>query len=113
VLKLVNDLDLLLTDAAMNQYFPWTLNPANPSAAALRNARNFRDNVEQVLIGNTLAGSIFTISINLSGLLTNGGQPFSLLVSGASFAIPEPGALAALVVAIPLLIGRRKRRNLP
>lgn len=43
---LVNDLDLWITGPTGTIYRPWTLNPSNPSAAAVTNAANHRDNVE-------------------------------------------------------------------
>ncbi len=55
---LVNDLDIWVTAPNGNILRPWTLNPSNPSAPAVRTARNSVDNVEQVLIDNPLPGTI-------------------------------------------------------
>jgi subtilisin-like proprotein convertase family protein len=80
---LVNDLDLWITGPG-GTFRPWTLNPNNPTAAAVRNQRNFRDNVEQVLIDAPAAGT-YTIHIGDPGgsFIEN----YSLLVSGA---LPGP-----------------------
>jgi hypothetical protein len=60
--------------------FPWVLNPSNPSAAATR-ADNFRDNVEQVYIASPMAGW-YRVSITNKGVLSNGYQNVSIIVSG-------------------------------
>ncbi len=80
---LVNDLDLRVTRST-STFWPWTLNPANPGAAAVRTAANHVDNVEQVLIDETSAGGAYTIQIGHSGELFT--QNYSLLVSGATLA---------------------------
>ena len=77
--KLVHDLDLSIShDGTM--YYPWTLDPSNPAAAAARNDRNFRDNVEQVYIDDPVEGD-YTITVNHSGTLT-AAQEFSLIIEG-------------------------------
>ena len=81
-LMLVNDLDLRVTEGG-NTYFPWILDPANPSNAATT-ADNFRDNVEQVYIASPSSGD-YTITVNHKNSLTNGSQAFSLIMSGAYF----------------------------
>lgn len=106
-LKLVNNLDLFITDASNNVYYPWTLDPANPNNAAVRTLANFRDNVEQVVIDIMFPGDEFTIHINMGGALTGLSQDWTLLVSGA--VVPEPGALA--IVALPALLLTRRRRG--
>ena len=77
---LVNDLDIWVTGPG-GTYYPWTLDPANPSASAVQNAANHVDNVEQVLIAAPTAGT-YTIHVGHTGSVT--GQDFSTLVSGAS-----------------------------
>ncbi|MCR9294280.1 MAG: S8 family serine peptidase [bacterium] len=77
---LVNDLDLWITDSSGNVYYPWTLDPANPSAPAVRTTTNHVDNVEQVLIDAPSSDS-YTVHINAAGSVLN--QTFSLLISGA------------------------------
>jgi hypothetical protein len=53
---LVNDLDLVVIDPNGNRQYPWTLNPANPGANALRTQPNTLDNIEQVLVENPTPG---------------------------------------------------------
>ena len=85
-LMLVNDLDArLIEDEGPGVYFPWRLDPDAPAAAATR-GDNFRDNVEQ-LDGDFSAGELLTLRIDHKGLLSDGQQTFSLVVTGAS-----PGA---------------------
>ena len=104
---LVNDLDLWITDSSNNIYYPWTLNVANPSLAAVRTQLNHLDNVEQVLIDLALAGDLFSIHIGHTGNLQGGlPQDFSLLFEGVTqAAVPEPATrgLAALGLAIFLI----------
>lgn len=78
--KLVNDLDMRIADGAAT-FSPWILDPANPAANA-STGDNFRDNVEQVLISNTVPGKVYTITISHKGTLRFGAQPYSLVVSG-------------------------------
>ena len=78
-LRLVNDLDMRITRGG-STWFPYTLNPANPNAAASTGDNN-RDNVEKILIANPTAGT-YTLTITPSGSITSGPQPFSLIISG-------------------------------
>lgn len=79
-LRLVNDLDIRVSDAD-GTYYPWVLDPANPAAAATI-GDNFRDNVEQIYIANAVPGKSYTITINHKNNLQNGSQAFSLIVTG-------------------------------
>ncbi|MCT7974351.1 S8 family serine peptidase, partial [Laspinema olomoucense] len=76
---LVNDLDIWIEDKNGQKYYPWTLDPKNPSASATQNKRNNLDNVEQVLITAPAAG-IYTVHVGHSGNSFN--QNYSLLISG-------------------------------
>jgi len=76
---LVNDLDIWVTAPNGSILRPWTLNPSNPSAPAVRIIKNSVDNVEQVLVDNPLPGN-YTIHLGHSG--NSFTQPYSLLVSG-------------------------------
>lgn len=75
---LVNDLDLRVSGPG-GTYFPWTLNPAAPSANAVQTTRNFRDNNEQVLINNPMPGAYLVEVIGFN--VPQGPQPFSLCAS--------------------------------
>jgi hypothetical protein len=84
--KLVNDLDLRITDVTSGAvYQPWILNPANPSAAATR-GDNIRDNVEKVQVDSLIPGRTYKIKVTHKGTLKQGtpagSQAYSLLVSG-------------------------------
>uniref|UniRef100_UPI004048F02D T9SS type A sorting domain-containing protein n=1 Tax=Flavobacterium sp. TaxID=239 RepID=UPI004048F02D len=77
---LINDLDIRITKST-NLFFPWKLNPANPSAAAV-NEDNIVDNVEKIEINNP-TGS-YTITITHKGNLQNLIQNYSLVISGVT-----------------------------
>jgi hypothetical protein len=81
--KLINDLDIRVTDGSNNTvvWYPWTLDPANPSKPATV-GDNIRDNIEQVYIPQTTTGKIYIITVRHKRSLTNNGQPYSLIVSG-------------------------------
>jgi len=78
---LVNDLDIRLTRQVDGQEFrPWILDPANPSAAAQRGDNNL-DNVEQIYLDQPMVG-FYTLKITHKASLSGGSQPFALLVTG-------------------------------
>lgn len=77
---LVNNLDLRLDWDGGTTFFPWTLNPANPAAAATT-GDNDRDNVEQVLVLNPAAG-VYTIRVVAPATVTDGPQRFTLWFTG-------------------------------
>jgi hypothetical protein len=78
--KLVNDLDLRISKGNEN-FLPWKLDPENPANAATQ-GDNIVDNVEQILIPNSVPGDVYTIKISHKGTLTKGPQAYSLIVSG-------------------------------
>lgn len=79
---LVNDLDIKLTDANGVEYFPWKLDPAQPSQAASKGVNDV-DNIEIVEI-QAPAGT-YTITVSHKGNLTGGGstERYALLINGA------------------------------
>jgi hypothetical protein len=80
-LMLVNDLNLrVIRQDPATTYFPWRLNPSNPSAAATK-GNNFRDNVETVNVTNPSSG-YYTIRVNHSGTLSGGQQAYALIITG-------------------------------
>jgi len=86
-IKLVNDLDLRITDVSTGvTYQPWILNPSSPSAAAAR-GDNIRDNVEKVQIDSLIPGRSYKIRVSHKGSLVqgtpSGSQAYTLLISGA------------------------------
>jgi len=86
---LVNDLDLRVISPSPTTYYPWTLNPSNPSAPATT-GDNTRDNVEQVHIASPSPG-IHTVRINHKGTLSGGSQQVSVIVTGI---VKDAGVIA-------------------
>lgn len=78
-LMLVNDLDLRVTQGS-STWFPWILDPANPSAPA-STGDNFRDNVEQVEILDAGPGA-YNVRISHKDSLHNGiHQSYAMIIS--------------------------------
>ncbi|PCI99179.1 MAG: hypothetical protein COB15_04465 [Flavobacteriales bacterium] len=75
---LINDLDIRITQGGSTN-MPWKLDPGSPSNAATQ-GDNIVDNIEKVEI--TSPSGIYTITITHKGILTGGGQTFSLIVTG-------------------------------
>lgn len=86
---LVNNVDVIVEGPTGTIYMPWTLDPAVPTANAVRNAANTRDNIEQVQIDNPAPG---TYTVRVSG--TNvpvGPQPVSIAAThGITFSGSVP-----------------------
>ncbi len=78
--KLVNDLDLRITGNG-NTYMPWVLNRLNPGNPATHGDDSI-NNVEKILVPNTVPGKSYTITVSHKGSLRNGAQTYSLIVSG-------------------------------
>ena len=78
---LVNDLDITITDASFNIFYPYQLDYDNPSAAASNNSKNYLDNVEMIFMPQAEAGT-YTITITHDGWLEGNEQAFSLIISG-------------------------------
>jgi hypothetical protein len=79
--KLVNDLDLRISDGALT-YSPYRLDPEQPANVATT-GDNSRDNVEKIIIPNAIPGKTYTLTINHKGTtLSSGKQAYSLILSG-------------------------------
>ena len=89
---LINDLDLVVTDPNGVQRFPWTLDPANPTADAVRTQADHVNNLEQVVVDAPVAGtwsvivrgtSVATARQNFSLVTENGfvRQPVDLVLA--------------------------------
>lgn len=78
---IVNNLDLRVTRSS-STWYPWKLNPINPSAAATRSGKNNVDNVEHLVIDNPVAGQFYTVVVDHTGALSGGAQAYSMIVSG-------------------------------
>lgn len=80
--QLVNDLDIRLIHVPTGtNYFPWSLDPANPSAAA-QSGDNIRDNVEQVFVANAPPGEYIVRITHKSNLRLNQSQHFGFVATG-------------------------------
>src|SRR5690606_29791666 len=86
--KLVNDLDLRVSDGLLT-YYPWKLDVNNPSAAATK-GDNTLDNTEQVVIENPIPGHTYTITVSHKGNLVNNQQVFALVASGIEVGCKAP-----------------------
>lgn len=84
---LIDDLDLVVTDPAGTRQYPWTLDPANPAAAAVRTKEDHVNNLEQVLVDTPLAGA-WTVVVRGTNV-PQGAQKFSL-VSANGLKCPSP-----------------------
>jgi hypothetical protein len=89
---LVNDLDLRVFDAAQNQYFPWTLDPDNPGAPAVRTQPDHVNNIEQVVIDLPAPGAYRVEVYGYS--VPSGPQPFSLGASPTLVACSSQGVIS-------------------
>ena len=77
---LVSDLDLILRDPDGGIHYPWTLDPDNPSAPAVRTKSDHINNVEQVLVdASIIPGSWEAIVIGTDVNDYDGYQGFSLV----------------------------------
>lgn len=75
--ELVNDLDLIVKNSTGDRFYPWTLDPDNPSFAAVRNASDHVNVVEQVLVTDPDSG-LWTVTVNGSSV-SESPQSFSLV----------------------------------
>lgn len=83
---LLRDLDLsIIGPPSSTTYWPWTLDPANPTAAAVQTVRNAVDNVEQVVISAPAAGS-YTVRVSHTGTVAS--QNYTLLVTNVTAGVP-------------------------
>jgi hypothetical protein len=78
--KLVNDLDIKITDGA-GKFLPFILDPNDPEKIA-ETGDNIRDNIEKIIIKGAVPGKTYELSISHKGTLKNDKQDFSLIVSG-------------------------------
>lgn len=78
--KLVNDLDIKITDAT-GKFMPFILDPAIPEKIA-ETGDNIRDNIEKIIVKGAIPGKSYDLSISHKGTLKNDRQDFSLIVSG-------------------------------
>lgn len=85
--RLINDLDLRVTDEVSGTvYYPWRLNILDPNANATK-GDNTADNVEQILIDTPQAGRTYKVEITSKNPLVNqegnsSVQDFVLIATG-------------------------------
>jgi len=97
---LVNDLDLVVLDPASSQHFPWTLDPAAPSASAVQTQADHRNNIEQVTVDGPAAG---TWRVEVRGFdVPSGPQPFSIASSHPI--APTPAIAIGVTGALPVAL---------
>jgi hypothetical protein len=75
---LVNDIDLVVTDAAGVRRFPWTLNPAYPAADAVRTVEDHINNVEIVYVDGNFPGGWWKVQVR-GRRVPSGPQWYSLV----------------------------------
>ena len=110
--KLVNDLDLRITNIRTNEvYYPWKLDVNAPRNPAIK-GDNTVDNVEQVLIDQPAAG-VYKIEVSNKGTLVNNDgvntekQTYSIIVTGYTGVI-TPGVIPAEASPTLLMDGNNK-----
>ncbi|MDP7008141.1 MAG: S8 family serine peptidase [Phycisphaerales bacterium] len=77
--SLVNDIDLTVVDPDGTVHYPWTLDPSNPGAPAVRTSADHRNNIEQVQIDSGASG-VYRIRVSGYSIAT-GPQKLSLMAS--------------------------------
>lgn len=93
-LTLVNDLDLVVTDPTGQRHYPWTLDPNNPAAPALRDRPDHVNNIEQVLVDMAPEPGQWTVTVLGNQLPLGTSQMFALVFS------PEAGLPNAPVLSL-------------
>ncbi|PIF44969.1 putative secreted protein (Por secretion system target) [Chryseobacterium sp. 52] len=105
--KLINDLDLRITDMTTNTtvYTPWKLDALSPMTPATK-GDNTVDNVEQVIIDAPTAGRTYKIEVSHKGTLKNNSgatspQNYSIIITGhnQTLGTAETSALSKLTIA--------------
>ena len=96
---LVNDLDLQLISPSGVVFFPYSLDPNNPSAAATNTQANHVDPIEQTVVANPAPG-VWTIKV-IATSIPQGSQSFAVCLNLASQTNQPPPQLAAVISASP------------
>jgi hypothetical protein len=88
--SLTNDIDLRIIGPDNAVYQPFVLDPNDPAAPATTGS-NTIDNVEQVVVTNTVAG-FYTVVVDHKDTLVDGGQDVSMVLSDSivPFATADP-----------------------
>jgi len=96
--NLVNDLDLVVIDPNGTRHYPWTVNPANPGGAAVRNTVDRLNNIEQVTVNNPVAGT-WRVEV-LGYAVPEGPQTFAI---GATNALASDFLALSTTSTVPTL----------
>ena len=84
---LVNDLDLVVTDPNGTRHYPWTLDPAHPSAPAVRTREDHVNVIEQVLADTDVVAGQWTIAVAGTDVASEEPQKFALIFTPAVMAV--------------------------
>ncbi len=93
-IALVNDLDLVVLDPQGTRYFPWTLDPENPSMPATRNRPDRVNVIEQVVVDSPPVSGQWQIQIAGDGIHDGHPQRYSLAFTPVG--IPPTPALETI-----------------
>ena len=114
--KLINDLDLRITDLVTNEVVePWKLTLSNLAGGAVR-GDNLVDNVEQVIIDSPVAGRAYRITVNHKGTLQGGNsQNFAIISTGqtAESLATKEDKISAEVKVYPTLVKEEINVSIP
>jgi len=94
--SLVNDLDMVLVSKSGKKYYPYTLNPSNPTQVAKQDRENHVDNVEQIYVKNLPSGE-YVLEVKGSVVVTS-KQDFAIasnvsISKSSNILILEPSKL--------------------
>jgi uncharacterized repeat protein (TIGR01451 family) len=93
-ITLVNDLDLVVLDPEGRRHYPWTLDPEQPTAPAVRTRSDHLNVIEQVLVDGAVVPGQWEIRISGEGIRGGGPQRFSLVFSPVG--IPAAASLETI-----------------
>lgn len=101
--RLVNNLDIRIRSYHCDTViYPWTLNPANPSADATI-GDNFRDNIE--VIGDfTLPTGDYYVEVTHKNNLYSGKQRYSVIIQSSTYSVEPYDTIVYLSAPITLPI---------
>jgi hypothetical protein len=86
---LVNDLDLVVLDPNGVRHYPWTLNPINPAAPAVRSAEDHMNVLEQVVADGPVTPGNWTVQVVGHNVPINAPQKYTLVFSPATIPVPS------------------------
>lgn len=93
---LINDIDIKLVGPNGTVFYPYSLDPDNPSAPATTTGPNHTDNVEQIFIENPIAGT-YTLHVTHTGTINGNTQVVSLVCRGIDDNTSVPECVSELI----------------